>query len=53
MKSVKFGGICLVHRLQNRTKFGTFIDQALLYITSKIGELWFKGSPWAPKFTNG
>jgi len=28
---------------QNGTKFGMLIDRALLYINSKIGELWHKG----------
>jgi len=36
---------------QNWTKFGTLIDRA--YIISKIGELWSKGSPWAPRSSSG
>jgi len=36
-------------RCQKGTKFDTLIDRTLLYIISKTGELWPKGSPWGAK----
>jgi len=51
-KSTKFGSWYLVDRLPEWGKI-LHIDRALSYISSKIGELWPRGPPGAPKFTSG
>jgi len=35
---------------QNRKKFGSLIEWALLYTRAKIGELWLRESPLVPKY---
>jgi len=36
--------------LQNGTKFGSLTEEALLHIWVKVGELWPRRSPGAPKY---
>jgi len=38
---------------KTRQIYGTFIEQALLYTNSNVGELWLKGSTGVPQFTSG
>jgi len=48
-KSTNFGSRYHAQRRKNGTKFGTLINRALLYMSSKIGELWPKWFPGGVK----
>ena len=52
-KSTNFGCRYLIERFQNGTKFSSFIEGALLYITTQIGELWPRASTCGAKIVKG
>jgi len=52
-KSTNFGSRYLVEGLRTGRRFVSLIEAALLYITTQIGGLWSKGSPWGARLVNG
>jgi len=38
---------------QKGTKLGSLIKEALLYVITQTGELWYMGSPWGTKILKG